>query len=97
MVKMRPEGLALPALDTNLFLRAALLGLFTLVVVRTAWMCDDAYITLRTVDNFVSGFGPRWNVGERVQAYTHPLWMFMLALPYYFTREAYFTPLASRS
>jgi arabinofuranosyltransferase len=94
MAKLTPEDLAAPALDTGAFLRASLLGLFAIVVVRTAWMCDDAYITLRTVDNLVEGFGPRWNVAERVQAYTHPLWMFALALPYYFTREAYFTPLA---
>jgi arabinofuranosyltransferase len=93
MVKLRPEDLAAPTLDTNTFLRASLIGLFTIVLVRTAWMHDDAYITLRTVDNLVSGFGPRWNVSERVQAYTHPLWMFLLALPYSVTREAYFTPL----
>ena len=80
-------------LDAGVFLKAAMLSLFAIAVVRTAWMCDDAYITLRTVDNFVSGFGPRWNVAERVQTYTHPLWMFVLALPYYVTREAYFTPL----
>ncbi len=93
MVKLRPDDLAPPVLDTALFLRASLVGLFTIVLVRTAWMHDDAYITLRTVDNFVSGFGLRWNVSERVQAYTHPLWMFLLALPYSVTREAYFTPL----
>lgn len=93
MAKLRPEDLAAPALDTSTFLRVSLVGLFTIVLVRTAWMHDDAYITLRTVDNLVSGFGPRWNVSERVQAYTHPLWMVLLALPYAVTREAYFTPL----
>ena len=93
LLALKPGGLAPPALDANVFVRATLLGFFAIVLVRTAWMCDDAYITLRTVDNFVSGFGPRWNVVERVQTYTHPLWMFVLALPYYFTREAYFTPL----
>jgi arabinofuranosyltransferase len=82
-----------PSLDARIFLKAALLGLFALALIRTAWMCDDAYITLRTVDNFVSGLGLRWNVAERVQAYTHPLWMFVLALPYYFTRDPFFTPL----
>jgi arabinofuranosyltransferase len=91
--RLKPDALPLPALDTSVFLKAAMLSLFSIAVVRTAWMCDDAYITLRTVDNFVSGFGPRWNVAERVQTYTHPLWMFVLALPYYVTREAYFTPL----
>jgi arabinofuranosyltransferase len=93
MFSLKPEGPALPALDVRVFLRAALLTVFAIAVIRVAWMCDDAYITLRTVDNFVSGFGPRWNVAERVQTYTHPLWMFTLSLPYYFTREAYFTPI----
>jgi arabinofuranosyltransferase len=75
-------------------LRVCLVSLFAIELVRTAWMCDDAYITLRTVDNLVSGYGPRWNVSERVQTYTHPLWLFLLALPYSITREAFFTPLA---
>ena len=80
MVGMKQWEAAPPSLDARVFLKATLLGLFSLALIRTAWMCDDAYITLRTVDNFVSGFGPRWNVAERVQAYTHPLWMFVLAL-----------------
>ncbi|MBL8804356.1 MAG: hypothetical protein JNN27_20335 [Planctomycetes bacterium] len=57
----------------------------------SAWVCDDAYITLRTVHNFVSGEGLRWNVAERVQSYTHPLWMFVLSAVYALTREPYFT------
>ena len=62
-------------------------GIFLVTVVRNAWLSDDAYITLRTIDNFVHGFGLRWNIAERVQAYTHPLWMFLL-LPFYaLTRE----------
>ncbi len=72
----------------------SLLGAYTILLVRTAWMCDDAFITLRTVDNFVQGYGLVWNVGERVQAYTHPLWMFLLSAFYAFTREPYFTTLA---
>ena len=74
-------------------LRAFGFGLFVIALVRTAWLCDDAYITLRTIDNFVAGYGVRWNVVERVQTYTHPLWMLMLSVPYYFTRDPYFTPL----
>lgn len=70
------------------------LALLAIVLARTAWVCDDAYITLRTVDNFVNGLGLRWSVDERVQAYTHPLWMFALAGLYFFTREAYFTVIA---
>jgi len=66
---------------------------YAVVLVRTAWMCDDAYITLRTIDNFVQGYGLVWNVGERVQAYTHPLWMFLVSAFYALTREPYYTTL----
>ncbi|MDB4974474.1 MAG: hypothetical protein JWN48_2815, partial [Myxococcaceae bacterium] len=52
---------------------------------------EDAYITLRTVDNWVHGFGLRWNTDERVQGYTHPLWMLLLSAAYYVTREAFVT------
>jgi len=69
------------------------LAAFTLLFLRTAWVGDDAYITLRTVDNFVHGYGLTWNVAERVQSYTHPLWMFLLTLIYLPTRDAYFTAL----
>ncbi len=59
---------------------ALLLGLLLIVLVRTAWVSDDAFITFRTIDNFNHGYGLRWNVDERVQTYTHPLWMMLLAV-----------------
>ncbi len=70
-----------------------LLALFALVIVRRAWVSDDAYITFRTVDNFLHGYGLVWNVSERVQAYTHPLWMFLLMGADALTREIHFTSL----
>ncbi len=73
------------------YLLCVLILFFLVVVIRTAWMCDDAYITLRTVDNLVHGYGPRWNTYERVQSYTHPLWMILISMPYFFTREPYYT------
>lgn len=76
----------------NLLLGLALAA-FTLLFLRTAWVGDDVYITLRTVDNFVHGYGLTWNVAERVQSYTHPLWMFFLTALYLPTRDAYFTAL----
>ena len=36
---------------------ALLTTLFVVVVLRNAWIHDDAYITYRTVDNFINGFG----------------------------------------
>lgn len=56
-----------------------LIALFIVLMLRTAWTADDAFITYRTVENFVQGRGLVWNSGERVQAYTHPLWMLLLA------------------
>ncbi|HOP07745.1 MAG TPA: hypothetical protein PLF13_10695 [candidate division Zixibacteria bacterium] len=68
-------------------------GLVTVIltVVRSAWLCDDAYITFRTVSNIIDGFGPVWNVTERVQGYTHPLWMMLLTTVSFFSGELYFT------
>jgi len=68
-----------------------LLTLSAIIIVRNAWLCDDAYITFRVVDNFINGYGLRWNVAERVQVYTHPLWMLLLSSFYFFTREIFFT------
>ncbi|MBI2943956.1 MAG: hypothetical protein HYY25_07120 [Candidatus Wallbacteria bacterium] len=42
------------------------------------WICDDAFIDLRVVENLLAGFGPVFNVGERVEAYTNPLWVALL-------------------
>jgi arabinofuranosyltransferase len=53
-------------------------GIFAWLVIREAWLCDDAFITLRVVDNFHNGHGLRWNVVERVQVFTHPLWCLAL-------------------
>lgn len=56
-----------------------LLGLlFAAAFLFTAWVCEDAFITLRTADHLIHGRGLVWNVGERVQAYTHPLWLFVV-------------------
>ena len=44
-----------------------------------AWACDDAFITFRVVSQFLAGHGPVFNIGERVQVFTHPLWFMALA------------------
>ncbi|MCU0520528.1 MAG: hypothetical protein MUF84_07550 [Anaerolineae bacterium] len=68
-----------------------LLIAFLMLIIANAWLSDDAYITFRTVDNFIHGYGLTWNVPERVQTYTHPLWMLLLSGFYAVTREIYFT------
>ncbi|MCP4349049.1 MAG: hypothetical protein GY795_26510 [Desulfobacterales bacterium] len=68
-----------------------LLCIAVYVLFRNAWVVDDAYITFRTVDNFVNGYGLTWNVGERVQVYTHPLWMFAVSLIYTVTSDVFYS------
>jgi hypothetical protein len=41
-------------------------------------LADDLFITLRYCDNQVAGLGAVYNVGERVEGYTHFLWFVLL-------------------
>ncbi|PRQ09432.1 hypothetical protein ENSA7_08380 [Enhygromyxa salina] len=68
-----------------------LLLAFALVILRHGWLVDDAYISLRTVDNFCNGHGLVWNVGERVQAFTHPLWLLLCWAVYSITNEFFYS------
>ncbi len=61
---------------------AGLSCLVVLVVLMYAWVSEDAFITLRYVNNMLHGFGPVFNVGERVQGYTHPLWFLLLVVSF---------------
>lgn len=65
----------------------------TVILYRNAWMGDDAFITFRTVDNLINGYGLTWNVIERVQSFTHPLWMLLVAGAYAVTGEIFITVL----
>jgi arabinofuranosyltransferase len=57
----------------------ALTIIFAYIFLMHTWVGDDAYITFRVVDNMLNGYGPVWNVDERVQVYTNPLWMFVVS------------------
>jgi len=70
-----------------------LLVVFVIVVWRNAWLGDDAFISFRVAENLVEGYGLRWNVAERVQAFTNPLWTLVVAGGAFFTREFYYTSL----
>jgi len=76
-------------------LAAAALVVLTWAVARQAWVSDDAFITFRQIDNWQQGHGLVWNGGYRVQAYTHPLWMLLLAGLSLMTRELFFTSMAA--
>jgi arabinofuranosyltransferase len=75
----------------SLTLVAYLLLLLAFVeLFRTLWISDDAAISLRTVLNFVNGYGARFNVDERVQAYTHPLWFLLISAGYAIVGQLYY-------
>lgn len=59
--------------------------LYSVTIIRAAWISDDAYITFRTIENFNSGYGLVYNIGERVQSFTHPLWLLSLSTIYFIT------------
>lgn len=75
-------------------LRVLLLAAAAVVLARTAWLCDDSYITLRTVSNLVAGLGLRFNPAERVQAFTHPLWLLLETPCFALTHESFYTLIA---
>lgn len=58
-------------------------------IVRTAWVGDDAYITFRSIENWCQGYGLRWNVADRVQTFTCPLWMLCCAAVRVLSGELY--------
>jgi arabinofuranosyltransferase len=67
--------------------------IFVGVFLNAFWLGDDSFITFRTLDNFLNGYGLRWNIDERVQSYTNPLWMFYV-LPFYaVTGDIYYAAL----
>ena len=75
--------------ESTVILTAILI--FAVVLIRSAWVGDDAYFTARTLDNWINGYGLTWNPGERVQAYTHPLWLFTLLPLFALTKSFYFS------
>jgi arabinofuranosyltransferase len=76
------------------WLVAGALAVYLTLVLRVAWVTDDAFISLRTVDNFLHGYGLRWNVSERVQVYTHPLWLFCLIVANALWHDPFYSTLA---
>ena len=66
-----------------------LISLFAFIVIKNAWVGDDAFITVRTIENFLSGYGITHNVAERAQTFTHPLWMFLQAGVYFLVNRVF--------
>ena len=60
-------------------------GFWLLLHICLSWyyaphVSDDAFIFFRYAENWSDGLGPVWNQGERVEGYSSPLWLLILAL-----------------
>ena len=68
-----------------------LIGFFSVFLfLKNAWVAEDAFITLRSVDQFLHGNGFRWNQHERTQVYTSPLWFLFIIAATFFSKTLYF-------
>jgi len=68
-----------------------LIAIYLMLLIRNSWASDDAIITVRVIRNLLDGYGLRWNGAERVQVFTHPLWLFVQAPFYVLTRNPFLT------
>lgn len=61
---------------------AALMGISIYNSVALRFVVDDAYITMRYSRHLAEGYGPVYNIGEKLEGYTNFLWMLILSLVY---------------
>ena len=82
--------------SNTLFKTAFLLlsALGTWLFLYSAWISDDALISLRQVVMLGDGHGMVWNLGQRVQAFSHTTWFFLLSLGYVLTGSLFHMTLA---
>jgi arabinofuranosyltransferase len=73
---------------------ATLVTVFAYVFGANSWVGDDAYISFRVVENLVQGYGLTYNPPERVQVFTHPLWLLLHVPAYLITGEVFYSTLA---
>ncbi|MDX1960472.1 MAG: hypothetical protein SFU98_18020 [Leptospiraceae bacterium] len=68
-----------------LFLGLAILGIGFYRILDRIWVTEDAYITFKHIENFFAGNGLSFNKTNRIESFTHPLWVFLLILGRIFT------------
>jgi len=60
-------------------LKLLVLGSFLIIVIFSSWMCDDAYHGFVMAKHLIEGNGFVYNIGERVNAATNPLFILVVA------------------
>ena len=77
-VRRLPERLR--RLDPSLALAFVPVALLLVVGWELRWVNEDGFIYFRVVDHLLAGDGPVFNAGERIEAYTSPAWLALLAV-----------------
>ncbi|MCI0501761.1 MAG: glycosyltransferase family 39 protein, partial [Epsilonproteobacteria bacterium] len=77
--------------NMGLISTATLFAFFLFAIINSAWLGDDCLISLSQIVNFHHGDGLVFNYNERVQAFTHPTWFFLLSLLTFITGDYYYT------
>ncbi len=85
---------ASPQLSRSAIIRLIALALLSMLLLRTAWVAEDAYIPFRVLDNFLNGYGLRWNVADRVQTYTDPLFLGIVTFVTWLSGNVYLSVIA---
>jgi len=83
-----------PPRNLRALLFFALVTALFVLLWRNFWLADDAYISFRVVDNLVEGHGLRFNLDERVQVFTNPLWVLFLIPVHWVARNIFVSSFA---
>ena len=75
----------------EIIISGVLVSLFIFVMINSAWLSDDSFISLTQIVNFHHGEGIVLNFEERVQAFTHPTWFFVISFITYVTGEYFYS------
>jgi arabinofuranosyltransferase len=54
--------------------------IYAILAWQRRWMQEDGFINLRIANQVLAGHGPVFNAGQRVEAYTSPLWLAILVV-----------------
>ena len=73
----------------NIVLAGATYAFAVVMFLKNAWVTEDAYIIFRSVEQVFAGNGPVWNLHERVQVFTSPLWFGLLVLSRILSADLY--------
>lgn len=78
---------SIPIEDSTITSIALIIAIF--VFVKNCWITEDAYILFRCIEQLFAGHGPIWNPHERVQVFTSPLWLGILSITRFFSKDLY--------